>query len=63
MSKWVVDEGDSCPKCGAPIEVLVDKDNKFDTEKGISFPKAERCTKCDWEHELEEGVLEDKKLI
>ena len=53
MSKWVVDQGDSCPKCGADIEVLVDEDNKFDTEKGISFPEAERCTECDWEHELQ----------
>lgn len=54
MSKWVVDEGDSCPKCGSKIEVLVDKDNKFNTEKGLSFPKAERCTECDWEHEIKE---------
>lgn len=53
MSKWVVDGGDSCPKCGADIEVLVDEDNKFDTDKGISFPKAERCTECNWEHELQ----------
>lgn len=53
MSKWVVDKGDSCPKCGAEIEVLVDKDNKFDTEQGLSFPKAERCTECDWEHSIE----------
>ncbi|MBS3788468.1 hypothetical protein KGY79_09780 [Candidatus Bipolaricaulota bacterium] len=61
MSKWVVDEGDYCPKCEAPIEVLVDKDNKFDTDEGLAFPKAERCTKCDWEHQLEENP--DEKLI
>jgi hypothetical protein len=54
MSKWVVDEGDSCPKLGAPREVLVDKDNKFDTGEGLEFPKVERCTQCDWEHQLEE---------
>ena len=60
MSKWVVDEGDYCPKCGEPIEVLVDKDNKFDTDEGLAFPKAERCTECDWEHQLEENP--DKNL-
>ena len=53
MPKWVVDEGDSCPKCGADIEVLVDKDNKFNVEEGIEFPKAERCTECNWQHKLE----------
>ena len=25
MSKWIVDEGGSCPKCGSIIEVLVDE--------------------------------------
>ena len=53
MAKWIVDEGDSCPKCGSVIEVLVEEDNKFDIERGISFPKAERCTNCDWYHDLE----------
>jgi len=38
MSKWVVDEGDSCPKCGAPIEVLVGEDNKLDTDESLHFP-------------------------
>ena len=62
MSKWVVDEGDSCPKCGSPMEVLVGEDNKFDTDKGIEFPKAERCTKCNWKHGLEEKE-EDGTII
>lgn len=61
MSKWVIDEGDSCPKCGASTEVLVEKDNKFDTDEGLEFPKAERCPQCDWEHELEDGALEENK--
>lgn len=56
MPMWVVDQGDSCPKCGSNLEVLVDEDNKFDTEQGIEFPKAERCTECDWEHNLQEST-------
>ena len=42
MATWVVDQSDSCPKCGGEIEVLVEKDNKFNIEEGFSFPKAER---------------------
>lgn len=51
--KWVRDEGDSCPKCGATIEVLVKRDNKFSGD--IGFPTAERCTECEWFHEFESG--------
>ena len=56
-AEWILDEGDSCPKCGGKIEVLLEegKDNKFDTEEGISFPKAERCRECGWRHQLEKS--------
>lgn len=63
MSKWVVNEGDTCPKCGAKIEVLVGKDEENDSETGIESPKAERCTRCDWEHNLEDSSGERKNLI
>ena len=63
MSKWVVKRGDSCPQCGAAIEVLVGKDAEVDSEEGIESPRAERCTRCDWEHNLEDGSREGKSLI
>ncbi len=63
MSKWVVNKGDTCPKCGAKIEVLIGKDDKNDSETGIESPKAERCTRCDWEYNLEDSTDAGKNLI
>ena len=60
MPTWVIDKGDSCPKCGASIEVLVEEDNKFDTEKGIEFPKGERCTECDWKNDLRKQEAQEE---